>query len=259
MLSRQIDLIVISAIAVTSASLAITGLHFGAWLSILGILMVLVLPGYLYSQLLLPELPLEELMLVSLGLSIVIVGLSGLLMNLTPWGLSPLTWGIWLALVTLTGVLVLWRKRQAQGKGSRFTLTWPTISWPSVLPYGIALAFMLLSLGLFRASSIQINTPLTSLWANYDQSRPNILNVGVRNQEKSSQTYNIVVQQNGVRVYEWPAITLEPETTFSGQYTFPQRPQQAATILLYRADAPGQPYRQVKIDFTVQIEQIRRK
>lgn len=257
MFHKNPDLVAVSIAAIIGALLGVSGLHFGAWLSIFGILLVLVLPGYVLSQLLLPNLPLDERLLVSLGLSLVIDGLSGLLLHLTPWGLRGSTWGMWLAMITLVGVVFLWKRREPGEEVRTFTFTWPKITWLSVLPYALALGFALITFGIAQLNIAYLNAPLTMLWANKNPTNREILNIGIRNEEGETMIYNLVVQQNGVKVREWSAVKLNEGKTFTGQFDFQLPPQEPVNVLLYRADAPDQIYRQVRIYFSGNLEKAR--
>lgn len=249
MLRRNKDLVIIVIITLIGALLAISGLHHSTWLSIFGILMVFVLPGYLFSQLALPVLPFEERLLVSLGLSIVIVGFSGLLLGLLPVGLTPASWGIWLTLVILVGVYFIWQRRKA-GMALPFTLAMPKTTWLAGLSFGLTVILVILALSVAQAGAKQLNAPLTMLWATPDPVNPLMLEVGVRNQEKTAVTYNVVIQQNGLQVSQWADIALEPGASVTRKFAFAQQPTQPVTVLLYRSDQPNQVYRQVKIDFS---------
>jgi uncharacterized membrane protein len=251
------DLLTISLLTVTGAVLGIAGIHLGAWLSIFGILLVLVLPGYVFSTVLLPQLPFGERMLVSLGLSVIITGLSGLILSLTPWGLQASTWGVWLALITLAGIVILRRRRGSTGEGS--WINWPKVHWLQIVLYGSAVLFVLLAFGFSRLSSKGLDSPLTLLWGNLDPTNGKVLNIGIQNEEDKSMTYNLVVELNGVRVREWTGIRLASMRTFSEQYIFEQAPQQPISILLYREDAPREIYRQVRLVLPTSPEQLSRK
>jgi hypothetical protein len=259
LVNKNRDLVVVILLALISGGLGISGLHSIAWLSIFGILLVLVLPGYVYSELLIPNLPFEERLLVSLGLSTVIDGLSGLVMNLTPWGLSSTSWGVWLAIVTLIGASLLWRRRQATENAN--VTHWPKfkISRGPLMLYGLALVFILGAFSILQLNAFQLSSPLTSLWASYDPTQTSVLNVSIRNEEGKPMAYVLVVTENGKVVSELPRINLDNEKTFNGRVTLQQISQQPVRVQLYTTDNPGQVYRQVNIAFPEKSSQTQGK
>lgn len=68
-----------------------------------GLLLVLVLPGYALSYALLgiDRLDRIERAAISLGLSLMLTVMGGLLLNVLPWKLSPATWLVWTTVITL--------------------------------------------------------------------------------------------------------------------------------------------------------------
>src|SRR3954468_21171576 len=77
---------------------------------------VLVLPGLALTAALFPTgaLDVAERLLFSLGLSLAITALGGLVLQLTPWGLRPASWALLLGLVTLAAgaaAFLRWRGR----------------------------------------------------------------------------------------------------------------------------------------------------
>jgi hypothetical protein len=245
---KNFDLVIVSLAALLGAFLGFFGLHFAAWLSVFGIVLVLVLPGYVFSELLHPRLPFAEHLLLTLGLSVVIAGLSGLILNFTFWGLTGPTWGGGLALVTLLGAILLWLRRDGTARAKM--LIWPKIAWRPALLYGLGLVFVLLAFGVAGVSSARLVSPLTMLWADYDHTNIQVLKIGVENEEGKPMVYDLVIEQNGIKVREWDSIQLEDGKTFSGQLTFQQTPQDPVIVLLYLHDVPGKVYRQVKINFS---------
>jgi len=254
MFRNRFVLILISAIAVIDLLLGFFGARLGVGSIVIGVLLVLVLPGYVLSRLMLPELTLVERLLVTLGLSIVIVGLSGMLLNFTPWSLNPSTWSIWLGLFTLVGAGLLWVKKDLPGPAQtpppgKAIFAWNSLHWQSFFLYGASLALVGLAIFIARGNASHIDIPLTNLWANTntDPSQPGLVTFGVQNLEQQAMTYNLVILQNGVKVKEWDGIQLDNGQTYSGQYTFQKLTQQPIQVLLYRAQSPSVVYREVKV------------
>ena len=118
------DLLAVIVLAILSA-LLVALLPDGSILRLVGALpLVFFLPGYAITAVLLPgsSIGKVERLLFSLGLSIAVTALSGLLLNLTPWGLHADTWAIILvAIVVLAGTAAwLWPRPTEQGSTTPF-------------------------------------------------------------------------------------------------------------------------------------------
>ncbi len=247
---RNLDLAICSIVAVLGALFSVAGLHFGSWLSIFGILLVIVIPGYLASQWLFPVASFVERLLLSLGLSLAIVGLSGLILDFMPGGLSASTWGIWIGAIILIEAFVVWLRRRARGSAvlSASVPSRLVIAWKPLLLFGVAAALLLTAVGISQAAAAHLNSPLTLLWAGYDRNNSGVIDVGIQNQEGRVMSYRLVAQQNGVKLKEWQDVKLAPGQTASAQIDTTQLAQQPVVVLLYRTDQPGKIYRQVKVD-----------
>jgi uncharacterized membrane protein len=240
--------LLIYLIAVIFAGLAISWLHTVPWLAGFGIAMALFLPGYVYSQLILAVLPLEERILVSVGLSIVITGLSGLVLNVTALGLNAITWGLWLSAITLVGTGWVWLRRESKVPAEiRQPQAAKRVPWRSLVLYTFALACILLAFKISDTFSNRLDTPLTALWAAYDPGDAHLMNVGIRNQEGRVMTYDLIVETNHQNIVQREKINVENEKTYNLVLTFQQINQQPVRVLLFLPDAPAEPYREVTI------------
>ncbi len=241
---KNLDLMVVVFIALINIALGAGWFHPTAFLSIFGIALVLALPGYVLSQLLLPDLPLEERILVSLGLSVAIAGLCGLLLDFTPWGLNTASWGLSLGVLTLLGTGWLWLRRRTSAAGgdrlARFELP-PR----SALLYGLALVFVVAAFYFLKIGSAQSAAPLTSLWANYDPGSASVLDFGIQNEEGKPESYVLVVEQGGRKLQVLAGIDLANGKSYTGQLKIQAAAQQPVNVLLYLAGQPTQVYRQV--------------
>jgi uncharacterized membrane protein len=245
---KNLDLLWIYAVAVISAGLGISWLHEIPGLAPVGILMVLLLPGYVFSQLILPVLPPEERLLVSLGLSIVITTLSGLLLNFTHLGLNPITWSLWMAAVTLVGTGWLWLKRHAQPEpAAPPDRPLSRIHWRPVLLYGFALACLGLAVIISNSFSNRLDSPLTQLWAAFDSEDARRMTIGIRNQEGRPMVYDLVVTQAGGGLLQRQRVDLADGRTYTIQLTFQQPAAPPVQVALVLPEEPNQVYRQVKV------------
>jgi hypothetical protein len=109
------------AAAACSAGVAIPGFRVVA-----GLFLVLVLPGYALSALIVPAGPGEEARISpvlsrgmwAVGLSLAVTALGGLLLNLTPVGLTRMTWALSLSAVTVLAVAAsAWRRGRRSHAG----------------------------------------------------------------------------------------------------------------------------------------------
>jgi len=74
---------------------------------------LLVLPGYALTAALFPnQIGLAERLLLTLALSISVTVVSGLLLNLTAWGLQGTTWIVWLGGITIAASMLALARRQ---------------------------------------------------------------------------------------------------------------------------------------------------
>lgn len=129
-MSRYLDLILTAAITVLTGALVIA---FPGWSSpvriALGLIVVLVAPGYVITNLLFPtkdDVDGVERLALTLGLSIVAIPLLGLILNYTPWGirLGPIAIGVSI-LVSLFALLGAWRRASLE-PGEAFVIPWGT-------------------------------------------------------------------------------------------------------------------------------------
>ncbi|NJD78821.1 MAG: DUF1616 domain-containing protein [Candidatus Methanoperedens sp.] len=93
--------------------------------TILGVLMVLFIPGYALIAALFPkkgDIDGIERFALSLGLSIAIVPLIGLVLNFTPFGIRPLPVLVSLSLFTLVMCLAAYFRRMELPENERFTV-----------------------------------------------------------------------------------------------------------------------------------------
>jgi uncharacterized membrane protein len=241
---KNTDLWIIGILAVLEIILTISGILTQAF-AVLGIMLVLVFPGYVWSEVILAKVSYKERILIIPALSIVIVGLSGLILNLTPWGLRAGTWGIWLGIVTLGGLPILWKRRvipEAVPESG-----WPDANWRQVGLYGAAAVIFLGAFGIAQYSSTRLNRPLSMLWATNDPTNPKLVNIGIQNNEGRAITYHLVAQTNGKVIREWAGIHLEDGKTYSVQLTSANPFKQPVEIFLYRSDLGNRAIRAVQV------------
>jgi hypothetical protein len=118
----QRDLAVVGVLALIALAAVFFELH-PLLRVVFAVPLVLFLPGYALLSALAPARSLEpiERLLVSLGLSFAATIVAGLLLAMTPFRLSPLSWAVMLAGVTLVASAVAWLRRVRAGiEGPQF-------------------------------------------------------------------------------------------------------------------------------------------
>jgi Protein of unknown function (DUF1616) len=220
-----------------------------------GLVLVLVLPGAALTAALFPPRSLgwARRILFSLGLSLAVIALGGLLLNLTPFGLQGLTWLAFIGGVTLgAAASVLWK-----GRGHLSHLTFqPTVLMGRVSAreaalFGVASLVILLAVGVARMPApeqgLQGYSTLYLVPANDGQ--PNDVALGVRSDEFAPTLYNLQLKLNGRVVQTWDGLALQPGESWDTVLKLPSG--QAGTgrveASLYRLDAPNVAYRSVAL------------
>ncbi len=215
------------------------------------ILLVLVLPGYALAAALFPGrfLDIPQRVLFSLGLSLSLAVLIGLILYLLNQPLQLNTWSLALALVTLVAAVVAaWRRRSGIPAMSRQE----TFRFRPNLREGV-----LLGLALFVAGAAlqlaRVPTPdpevsgYTLLWIVPAQDQPNQLRLGVDSKEFDTTHYNVQLFDNGRLLEQWPNLALESGGSWQTTIEMSATSTITDTIeaRLYRSDAPEQVYRHV--------------
>ncbi len=252
---RSTDIFAVVAITLVAAVLALLVPPDIALIRILTLPLVLVLPGYALTAALLPNrsLGVAERLMFSLGLSLVVVVLGGLVLNWTPFGLRASSWAVLLAGITLAASVVALVRRRGQ------SISAP--GWLRVGNVGLTLRQGLL-LGLAAAivcgavavsiigAERQSYAGFTQLWilpaggANAEKA----VSLGVSNMESAAMEYRLAVTMDGKVVKEWPSIDLNPNEKWEA--TLVLTPTGSAGIAgveadLYRVEAPTTIYRHV--------------
>ncbi len=225
--------------------------------------LVVALPGFAVMAALFPhtDLPVAEQVLLSLGLSLVVLVLSGLLLNLTPWGLQTASWVIAVGSITLGAAglaLALARQGQGQGQGqgrpgkpwSVITSFNPGLNSRQIILFSLAGLVVLLALLVARNGALQKPTPgFTQLWLlpGAKVAGQTTLRLGFSNQEGAEVTYKLQIKSGADLLQEWPALTLKPLEQWETNVTLPPGLAAGGKVeaLLYKASAPDIVYRQV--------------
>ena len=239
----------------------------------LGLLFVLFFPGYTLIAALFPRkgaLDGIERLALSLGLSIAVVPLIGLVLNYTPWGirLSPILFSL-LGFILAMAAVALFRRRRLlpeerfgvdfKGGLSQLSLGWQNQGrGDRVLTVLLAVAILgaLSSLG-YAVLTPKVGERFTEFYilgsegkaADYPSKailgQSGLVIVGIVNQEHEAIVYRVEVGIDGETVNEKGPIALEHGEKWEQQVSFvPIRagPEQRVEFRLYRTDE-SEPYR----------------
>ncbi len=210
---------------------------------------LLVLPGYALTAALFPnQIGLAERLLLTLALSISVTVVSGLLLNLTAWGLQGTTWIVWLGGITIAACMLALARRQRYLTPNLAVNPGASAAWlPSAAATAIALVICGFALVLVRDGATQQSTAFTQFWLMPDESSPPGIEVGIRNMETESMRYKVQLLVNNQVVKEWPTITLNNGEQWVDNLVLPPEWAHASSVdaVLYRLDKPDQVYRHV--------------
>lgn len=249
-MSRSKMLVSVVAVAVGVVFLLLAAAEYTVLRTLFALPLVLVLPGYLCTAAAFPRggLGVVERLLLSLGMSLVLAVLGGLLLHLTPWGLGVLNWVVYfVTVILLAGGVTWWRRRSmpAAVTARRFI----TIS----LRQGLLLCTLVLILASAVAvarigAEEQRVAHFTQFWLlPGGQDEVDQIHLGITNEELQPVRYRVEVSVTGIVVQEWSLIALDQGQRWQTTVTLPmpRDDSESVTALLYRLDAPDVVYRHV--------------
>jgi uncharacterized membrane protein len=216
---------------------------------VFAIVLVAIMPGLALTTAIFIQPPLNfvEKLAVSIGLSLGLVALGGILLHFTALGVQTTSWALFLGGITIiaNGVALA---RTAATRQVDSTL----ISSPVRIPQ-LILVFLagLIMVGAFlTAQAGAVNRPVpgyTQLWMVWQDESQQMVILGLQNREKESMRYRLQLSTKQGNVAEWSDITLESGERWQIEYTPPANVTEKDTIraTLYRLDAPDESYRDV--------------
>lgn len=216
--------------------------------------LVFFLPGYAITGALLPPRLLgnAERLLFSLGLSMAVTALSGLVLNLTAWGLQTSTWSITLAMVVLLASATAWLRRRRDTTIAdvkierRFKLRFRdgTFIGLAVLVTGTAVGLTRLPI---EPNGVAGYTMLWMIPASPGNS--NDIRLGVESAEFAETRLRLQVSVGDQIVQEWSELNLKPGETWETAITLQSDQVSSGSIVadLYKLNDPETIYRQVKL------------
>lgn len=249
---KAFDLVICSALAAAAMTLTLMAPEIGPARALVALPLVLFAPGYAIVAAAFPAgwLGAAERLLFSLGASLTVAALCGLLLHWTTLGLRPAAWAVTLGNVTLVASLVALARRWRQPAGDMTPRAAGLTPMHGGL-LGLAALLVAAALLIARDGAIQQRaTGFTQLWvlpagaASQDRVR-----LGVSNREPGQSDYRLLVTASGTIIGSWPRITLGPDEQWEATVALPTAQPTAASVeaVLYRLDAPETAYRRVVI------------
>lgn len=243
--------------------------------AVLGLLVVLVLPGYALTSVLFTrqQLGWAERALLVVSSSLVTTILGSLVLHQSGWGLQQNTWLAICVIVTLVGGLGAWLLRRRDS-----SVNTPSIQLGfSISQMGLlGLAVLLIGFAFTTARSAAPATSYqsyTMLWMTPQPANAlNRIQVGVSSKEFAATQFKLELKVNDQLAQAWPLLELTPNQQWLASFELPvaQPVRDDSTdgsvapvvsgavhrveAILYRIDQPEQPYRHVVLYPTQQSE-----
>lgn len=183
-------------------------------------------------------------LLLTLGLSIAAAVLGGFVLNLTPWGLRPIPWALWLGGVTILAAAVAGVRRRGEPISPPAGMSFD-LSLSQVVLLAAALAVMGGAFGMARWGAMQAPTaPFTQLWVTpVTRADGDAVGIAIVNREDRAERYRLEVSAGDEVIYGWSALMVGRGQRW--QQTVPVPDDAAVEVRIFRADAPQDLYRRV--------------
>jgi hypothetical protein len=241
---KAFDLVICSALAAVAMTLALLAPEIGPARALVGLPLVLFAPGYAIVAAAFPSnrLGTIERLLFSLGASLAVAALAGLLLHWTALGLRPAAWAVALGNITLVASLIALVRRWRQPAGGTLgRVAGMTLAQGGLL--GLAALLIAGAVLIARDGAIQQRaTGFTQLWVLPDSAaQVDSVRLGVSNREPGQIGYRLLVTASGTIIGSWPRITLGPDEQWEATVALPTTQPTAATVEAVPAPAaaPG--------------------
>lgn len=244
------DLALVAFLTPCAAAIALSDVGSEALRALVALPLVLLFPGYALTAATFPgaQLSRSERWLCASGMSLCIVALGALLINLTPWGITPVSWVGLLGGITLIGCAVAWLRRQRLEAENEPTMPIKFqfgFSASQVAMLALALVVTVGALALARYSAEQRYVPgVTQLWM-LPAAHSSTLQLGIRSDEQTTTVYRLRLMHEGTLLHEWASISLQPGQRWQEQITVPEAGKNALVAQLFVEQDSTTPYREV--------------
>lgn len=244
---------------------------------VIGFVYALLVPGYLITTVLFPKAGnpngLTRLSF-SIGFSILIVPLAGLLLNFLPWGIKLVPMMILLAVINAVLLALGWFVRQKLPEEQRFQLALPdikkgikTFKKTDGLHKAVVLTgFLLIAVLLFIAFSPAGGNGFTEFYitgisgtaAGYPEKlqtgEAGCVNLTIISHEKETTVYRVEIRVDGKQIQSIKDISVDPLGKWDKYVSFTaEKPNNNAKVefLLYKDGQNTTPYRQLSLQINV--------
>ncbi len=260
MLRRSFDLLLIILLVIAASVLALTQSPF-LWLRVpLGLLLTLVLPGYLLASLLFPRASFtifERLALIG-GLSLSFAAVGGLVLYWITGNLSAGTWVLFLGGATIIGAAILFFRRIILDRGQTGAQPGSTIPARDRFPITSQWLYFTLALGIVAGAflsarsiaSQQPQTDVVQMWMIPDQKNPaHAIDLGVITKTSSPHQFSVVLKHGNVILQQWPDLKMSPDDQWQAVVNLPNPFSGAGPLDAYLIDLnnPSVVYRHVSL------------
>ncbi|HEU5098938.1 MAG TPA: DUF1616 domain-containing protein [Roseiflexaceae bacterium] len=244
------DLLIVILAAGAALLVALMPVDNLALRTLVALPIVLLVPGYATQAAIFPSRVMStvERGLFSVGLSLAVTVLGGVLLNLSPWGLQQISWAVLLGAVTLLMCSIALLRRLWYGGGGVSIPEAPSLG--HTLLFGLAGAIVIGAIAIARTPvSSQGLQGYTSLWllpsANGD-ARSVLL--GISSEEFTTRQYRLELHMNQRLLHELSSIELATGEQWEQQVDLPaDLPDGVIEAVLYRLDAPEVVYRRATL------------
>ncbi len=251
MSNKVFDLLLVALAAIVALIFNLSGVENVVLRAVLGILLLLFLPGYALTAGLFHsrDIDLPTRIILIFGTSLIVGVVGGLALHASPWGLQTQSWAAFLTAVVMVGVgVALFRRlRPAQEMSPApdarrvqfdFTLSQFAMMGTALV---LTLAAILIA---FNNDLNQQYSGFTQLWIVPGEA--GIAEVGLASGEHTPMHYRLTIEADGELLIEDTELTLQPDERWQTEITLPQR-YTLVEATLYLADRPDEAYRHVTL------------
>jgi len=216
--------------------------------------LVFLAPGYLLIELLTKEWNHDGTthLLLCIGLSLSIDILTGFLLNITPVGLTTLTWNVSLGVLIIASTfLCIVKRRRWQAHRNQNQKDLPTLCEFLLLTLTIGVVIFAFKYTSNINAKEEYNS-FTRFWLLLDKHQTHIciVELGIDSSQTVTTTYQVEVRVNGQHAAHWSSIVLAPQQKWGKRFPLVINRVQTTQLLivadLYRQQEPNSVYRTVQ-------------
>ncbi len=224
-------------------AVVLTGVAGATVSALAGLALAFVLPGYALTKLLFPgdSLELAESAALTLGLSLAVSSLGGLVLHVLPWKLETRSWTVLLGGITLLATAgALWRHRRLNVVPRSFVKVNVSFTLGQVLLFALAGSVVAGAYILaYQGEVAQNRTDFTQLWIQPDDKAASAVVIGINNHATETVRYRLQIKLDQAVVGEISPIELKPEGSWTHSFSLPEGGK-AVTAQLFRVYAPAE-------------------